>query len=140
MPCCSKSFAGPLVSILAVLEQKLGVRLAVKWHPLLLRGPEAEVGVAQRVLSQLLSVIESGTHFRAAEVDQASRLLREEPDVDLLEALSRDHLCCTHKTKDCSALTTTATVFFRAINRSDLVFGVGPAGTGKTYLAMAIWP
>ena len=132
-----QELCGPIGQHLKVLEQNLDVRLVQNGNSLLLRGCAAEVEMAQRVLSQLLSVIENGTHFRAAEVDQASRLLREEPDVDLLE-LFRETIFVAHKKRRIVPRSPRQRQYFRAINRSDLVFGVGPAGTGKTYLAMAM--
>lgn len=98
--------------------------------------PDA-VDLAVRVLEQVYALTSTGVPVTAVDVDQACRLLRTEPGAQLLDYRAQTVLIGTRK-KAIYPRTPRQRDYVRAFNDNDVVFGVGPAGTGKTYLAMAV--
>jgi phosphate starvation-inducible PhoH-like protein len=98
--------------------------------------PDA-VDLAVRVLEQVYALTSTGVPVTAVDVDQACRLLRTEPGAQLLDYRAQTVLVGTRK-KAIYPRTPRQRDYVRAFNDNDVVFGVGPAGTGKTYLAMAV--
>jgi phosphate starvation-inducible PhoH-like protein len=100
-------------------------------------GDAAAVELAARVLEQVYALTSSGTPVTSVDVDQACRLLRAEPEAQLLDYRAQTVLVGTRK-KAIYPRTPRQRDYVRAFQDNDVVFGVGPAGTGKTYLAMAV--
>jgi len=124
---------------LAVLEDRLGVEAVVNGNAISLRGPEASTARAKSVLAQLYSRLAQGEMIGVGEVVGAIRHARSyepadglEPGADLPEAQrirTRKRLI--------TARTPAQSAYVASLQRNDLVFSTGPAGTGKTYLAVA---
>ena len=124
---------------LAVLEDRLGVEAVVNGNAISLRGPEACTARAKSVLVQLYSRLAQGEMIGVGEVVGAIRHARSyepadglEPGADLPEAQrirTRKRLI--------TARTPAQSAYVASLQRNDLVFSTGPAGTGKTYLAVA---
>jgi len=89
------------------------------------------------LLEQLEAIASTGHNLKPREVEQMARLLREEPETDLI-ALLCDTVQVGVGNKKIYPRTLTQRRYLNAIRAHDLVFGIGPAGTGKTYLAMAM--
>ncbi|MFN7145914.1 MAG: PhoH family protein, partial [Myxococcota bacterium] len=100
-------------------------------------GAEANVEHAARVLEQLYAVASTGVSLTQADVDQACRLLRSEPDAQLIDYRS-DVVIMGARKRAIYPRTPRQKQYVHAFDSNDIVFGVGPAGTGKTYLAMAV--
>jgi phosphate starvation-inducible PhoH-like protein len=100
-------------------------------------GPEAQVEVARRVLEQLYGVLRAGDPVGARDVQEAIRMLSAEPQVDLREVYE-DVLADVGARRRITAKTLAQRQYVDLIRKRDVVFAVGPAGTGKTYLAMAM--
>jgi len=86
-------------------------------------------------IAQLLALIEKGHMLRFPDFSQYCRLMAREPDVDLL-ALQKE--CIFSGKRNIYPRSPRQLTYYKSMQRNDLVFGVGPAGTGKTYLAMAM--
>ena len=95
------------------------------------------VALACRVLEQLYAVASTGAAITPADVDQACRLLRSEPGAQLVDYRS-DVVIVGARKRVIYPRTPRQRLYVHAFERNDVVFGVGPAGTGKTYLAMAV--
>jgi hypothetical protein len=100
-------------------------------------GPTAEVGLARKVLEHLYGVLKSGRPVGAPEVRDAVRMVMQEPDVDLDEAID-DVLADVGSRRRIGAKTLAQRHYIDLMRKHDVVFAIGPAGTGKTYLAMAM--
>jgi phosphate starvation-inducible PhoH-like protein len=124
---------------LAVLEDRLGVEAVVNGNAVSLRGPEASTATAKSVLEQLYSRLAQGEMIGVGEVVGAIRHARSyepadglEPGADLPEAQQ-----IRTRKRLITARTPAQSAYLESLQRNDLVFSTGPAGTGKTYLAVA---
>jgi len=100
-------------------------------------GPTVEVGLARKVLEHLYGVIRSGRPVGAPEVRDAVRMVTQEPGVDL-DGVIDDVLADVGSRRRIGAKTLAQRHYIDLMRKHDVVFAIGPAGTGKTYLAMAM--
>lgn len=117
---------------LIILEEALGVRIAPRGNRFAVSGPAHSRARAIEVLNGLYKQLERGGPLGPADVRGAARLAHAEdaaPDTAGLAFRTPKRLI--------SARTPNQRLYMEAFGRADLVFGVGPAGTGKTYLAVA---
>ena len=126
---------------LALVEQRLKVSAAPRGNHVLIKGAAAAVDQARRVLESLYSSLEEGRTIDIADVDAVIRMIETEDSQLTLPTLEkkgkvRMAQIATRKST-VLARTPAQDAYIRAMERSELVFGVGPAGTGKTYLAVA---
>lgn len=120
------------------LERHLGVSLSSRGNQIAIMGPPERAQTAERVLQALYQCLEQGRHVGDAEVDDAVRLIRESEDgLDAVAALHSEDLILRTKKRHVAPRSPRQAHFISALQRSELVFGIGPAGTGKTYLAVA---
>jgi phosphate starvation-inducible PhoH-like protein len=127
-------------SHLARIEHLLGVSLASRGNQVTIRGPEPAVQRALLVLNSLWSRLEGGLPVGAAEIDTAVRFAGEEPSADPgspLGSFNRPEAGIRTRKRLISPRTVTQAAYIEALGRYELTFGLGPAGTGKTYLAVA---
>jgi len=127
---------GSLDDNLRALESALGVRLRTSGHHVLAEGDAEGVERAERVLGRLGDLLRSGYRFGRDDVKVAAQLVATDPDVALEDYFLKASVRTAGK-RQVTPKTPTQRRYLEAIDSSDLVFGVGPAGTGKTYLAMA---
>jgi len=126
---------------LALIERRLGVDARARGNLVTLSGPPATVALARRVLESLYDRLLEGHDVLQGDVEGAVRMAEVE-DAQLplptLDESSRMRLAriATRK-KSVVARTPMQDAYIRAMDRCELVFGLGPAGTGKTYLAVA---
>jgi phosphate starvation-inducible protein PhoH and related proteins len=120
---------------LALLEQHLPVSLAARGNLVTISGEVEAVDRAAAVLEDLYRRLEGGLDLSRNEVDAAVRMMVRGPgDV---AALSNDDVAIRTERRRVSPRSPTQAAYLRAMRDHDLVFGIGPAGTGKTYLAVA---
>ena len=119
---------------LARIEQALGVRVSCRGNRVAIAGEKARVEAAQAALEGLWRRLERGEAVGRAEVDAAIRLADNEVDPRL--PLS-DLPAIRTRRGAVGPRSTGQAAYMEALARSEMVFGVGPAGTGKTYLAVA---
>jgi phosphate starvation-inducible PhoH-like protein len=134
-PRAMRGLMGELGANLKVLGRTLRVRLSVRGEQLTISGELDQIERAFAVIQQLVELLRAGHVLSTADIDQASRMLVREPDVRLLELYS-DTISVGKKRLHPRSLRQRD--YIQAVRTSPLVFGVGPAGTGKTYLAMAM--
>jgi phosphate starvation-inducible protein PhoH and related proteins len=134
-PALLLSIGGPQSEHLAVLSREFGVDAGVRGNLILLRGPKASVASAERALIEILSLLDGGK-MRSTDVARSLRTMREHPDLKLSDLVNDVVLATPRKT--ITAKGVQQQLYVNAMRHHDVVFGIGPAGTGKTYLAMAM--
>ncbi len=127
---------GPGGDLLRSIEQEWGVSAGVRGNQLLLRGAPDAVARAERAASEVLAQLEKNPRLREADVLRAIRTLASHPEVRLGDFMNEPVLVAPRKTIVPKGVAQHA--YVQAIREHDVVFGIGPAGTGKTYLAMAM--
>jgi phosphate starvation-inducible PhoH-like protein len=132
-----REVVGELGAHLKVLGRALGVKAGQRGDQVTITGQDGSIRLAAYVLRQLHEVAADGIPLVPADVDQACRLVRHDPGVHLID-LYRDTINVGTGKKRLSPRSQTQRRYVQAIREQELVFGVGPAGTGKTYLAMAM--
>jgi phosphate starvation-inducible PhoH-like protein len=117
-------------SHLSQLEQRLDVSVASRGNEVDIIGPREQTEMARDVLNGLYSRLKQGHPIDHSDVDAALRMSRTPiPDIGSLAISTRK--------KNILPRSMQQAVYLKAIDDNDLVFGLGPAGTGKTYLAVA---
>jgi phosphate starvation-inducible PhoH-like protein len=127
---------GSLDENLRNLESALKVRLKTSGHDVVVEGGADDVARAERVLEQLGELLRGGYRFARGDVKTAAQLVMQNPDVELQEYFLKGAARPVGR-KQVAPKSVTQRRYLDAIEQFDIVFGVGPAGTGKTYLAMA---
>ena len=122
---------GEYDSHLALIEDRLGIEAHAHGNVITLSGSEAECEIARNVLETLYKRAVSGDAIGAGDFDGLIRHAREAsvPGDAQAQVATRRRVV--------KARTLMQSTYIRALEKSDLVFGVGPAGTGKTYIAVA---
>jgi len=133
-----QTLIGPQGSHLELIGRKTGTRIEVQGSTLTLFGPDPEgTGTAESCLRQMYELLRSGHKLHPQDVDFALRVLDREPGADL-KRFFKENLYVVSPRKTISPKTLNQRDYLHAIRNNDLAFGIGPAGTGKTYLAVAM--
>jgi phosphate starvation-inducible PhoH-like protein len=122
---------------LKLLEKSLQVSTHLADETLEIEGAEESVRRAQRVVEEYTELAEHGTRFENAEVQAFLRILAEDPEATL-KGLAEAGRPRTFGKKAVSPKSLNQRRYVDAIEKHDMVFGIGPSGTGKTYLAVAM--
>jgi len=117
------------------LESLFNVRIRTQGHDLLVEGDSPDLDKVDRVVGQLTSLLRDGYKLSNSDVKTASDLVAQNGAVDIRDHFLRGSV--TPGKRRVAPKTATQRRYLDAIEQFDIVFGVGPAGTGKTYLAMA---
>ncbi len=119
------------------LENALGVKISASGNALIIAGDEPQRALAGRVATQLYDLIQRGYPVYPSDVDYAVRILSRDHTANLQDIfLDTVYVSSNRRTITPKSLAQKA--YIDAIRNYDIVFGIGPAGTGKTYLAMAV--
>jgi phosphate starvation-inducible PhoH-like protein len=127
---------GPQGINLRHLEQKSGLRILNSGTSLQLTGKSGEQNLVAGLLYQLYHLLKQGDLIYPADIDYAYSMLEQDPGADLAKLFS-DFVFIGSPRRNISPKTLTQRDYVKALRENDVVFGVGPAGTGKTYLAVA---
>jgi phosphate starvation-inducible PhoH-like protein len=118
------------------LENQFGVRIRTQGHELMVEGDAAAVGRVNSIIEQLTSLMRDGYKLSTSDVKTAADLVVQDEAVDLRDHFLKGSLTAAGKRR-VAPKTVNQRRYLDAIEQNDIVFGIGPAGTGKTYLAMA---
>ncbi len=121
----------------ALIEQECSVTIALRGAELLISGQEADAALAENVIVKLMDMIARNELVDRSRIRYAIALARE-GKVDMIDEILRSVVAITHRGKQIKCKTLGQQEYVQAIRDHDLTFAVGPAGTGKTYLAMAL--
>ena len=119
------------------LEQDFQVTIVDRNGSVMITGEEENVSKASRVLRQLTALSDHGNEIEEQSVDYAIEMGKEDQEEKLME-MDADCICLTISGKPIKPKTLGQKAYVDAIRKNMIVFGLGPAGTGKTYLAMAM--
>ena len=128
---------GPNDENISFMESRLNLRLSGRGGELRLSGEESEVQFGMELLNQLMGMAEKGHAISVADITYCIGALQEGMARDLGEALNQV-LQTTVRGRLIKAKTIGQYRYVQAIRKQDVVFGIGPAGTGKTYLAVVM--
>lgn len=122
---------------LKLIEREFDVKIIARGENLNVSGTEKNVGDASRLFDQLLDIIRIGRPVRQHEILYAIRAIHQQAELDL-HSIYLDKIDVMSKKQYVTPKTSGQKIYVDAIRQYDIVFGIGPAGTGKTYLAMAM--
>jgi len=119
------------------LETRYDVRITARGHDVTLRGDERQVEEVERVIRDLVQMLREKPALTASEVRSALRMVGHEPGADV-KSLLADGITVPSRRKLITPKTINQKRYLDAIRSHDLVIAIGPAGTGKSYLAVAM--
>jgi phosphate starvation-inducible PhoH-like protein len=122
---------------LKLLERCFQVSARLGEEALEIEGEEVNVRRAQRLVEEYSELVERGTRFESAEIEGYLRIISQDPDATL-KGLAEAGRPRTFGKKSITPKSLNQRSYVDAIERHDMVFGIGPSGTGKTYLAVAM--
>ncbi len=134
----ARDLFGPHNENVALIAGKSGARIDTRGNTATLRASSKEaVSHAASVLVQLYGILRKGQPVGQGDVERALAVLAREPEASLTTVFAADAVAVSPK-KAVTPKSVTQKQYISAIRENDLVFGIGPAGTGKTYLAVAM--
>ena len=126
---------GNLDCNLKLIEEHLGVVIIQRDNMLTIKGDKLET--AEKVINELMTLIEKGEKLDTQKVTYIIDLCKQ--GISYAEShMDKDIVCYTHMGKPLKPKTLGQKYYIRSMRNKDVVFGIGPAGTGKTYLAVAM--
>jgi phosphate starvation-inducible protein PhoH and related proteins len=132
-----ETLSGTMEENFRYLSERLGVRLSARGETVTLDGPAESVDMARKLLEELGRLVARGYAVGLEEFRTALRVLEEDPAIDLVEFFTDASIPDSVK-RVVVPRNLKQRLFIQTVVRHDLVFTVGPAGTGKTYLAVAL--
>ena len=133
----AKILFGPHNDHLKAIEKSLEVKVHTKGGNVLIEGDDLDVDLAGRVLKELQRLLKRGYPIYVSDVDFAIRILSGDRSVNL-EDIFLDTVYISSQKKVVTPKSVVQKEYIDVIRKYDMVIGIGPAGTGKTYLAMAM--
>lgn len=118
------------------IEKELNVTISARGDQLKIAGEEPAINLAEKVLSSLCKMVSRGETLNEQKI-MYTITLASDGEEHKLSQISDDCVCVTSKGKPIKSKTLGQKQYIEAMNHNTIVFGIGPAGTGKTYLAVA---
>lgn len=122
---------------LKIIQRSLGVKIRIRGSTMEIEGDPVEAELSTKVVKQLYALLEKGYPVYGSDVDYAIRILSGDGGANLQDIFLDTIYISSHK-RIITPKSVAQKAYIDAIRRHDIVFGIGPAGTGKTYLAMAM--
>lgn len=132
----ARNLFGPRDENIKYLRKYFNVKTSVRGNHLTLIGSKMDVENTNKVINELHGIIKKGFVISASDIDQAVRFVSHAQDA--ASSLHKDQIYIFPSKKIVMPKTKNQKTYIDAIKRHDMVIGIGPAGTGKTYLAMAM--
>lgn len=131
------SLFGSFDENIKIIENEFNVSIISRGSSIKIVGDGENVSYAQRAISSMLSLINKGEALTQQNVRYALSLVKEGKE-EKLSSIASDTICITAKGKPIKPKTLGQKKYCEAIENNTITFGIGPAGTGKTYLAVAM--
>ena len=131
------ALTGPGQEHLKAVARALGVESGVRGNIIRLSGAAEAVALAERFFAEAATLLENGTELNAHDFVRGVQALRDDPTISLRD-LFEDVVLIPARKRPIAAKSLAQKRYIQSIRTHDLTFGIGPAGTGKTYLAMAM--
>jgi len=119
------------------IEKKFSVRITTRENQIKIIGDPDNIEMVERLLDQLLSMLSSGNKLVNGDIKFAIRLMAEDPQIDLVK-LFAERIAVAPRKGFITPKGANQRDMIQAIRENDIVLAIGPAGTGKTYLAVAM--
>lgn len=132
-----KILAGEHDTHLKIIEKKIGAHIHVRGNQVTITGNEADAELSAKLLTELYEVIKSGYPIYPTDIELSIRMLKHNQSVALKEVFL-DTIPIPTKRRVITPKSVNQKRYIDAIRNYDIVIAIGPAGTGKTYLAMAM--
>lgn len=120
-----------------VIEDEINVRIGVEADNIAISGEEKAASLAGTVINRLIILLRKGERIDKSRIRYAIELAAEGRD-ELIEEIMSDVIAITYRGKQIKSKTLGQQKYVSAMKNNTITFGIGPAGTGKTYLAMAM--
>ncbi len=120
-----------------VMEEALNVRLVFRGQEVKISGSQQQVDLAGDILNRLMAQASRGEVITRQSVNYLVQMAKEN-ELEKLQDYSGEYICLTDKGRPIKAKTQGQKIYVDAIRKNAIVFGIGPAGTGKTFLAVAM--
>lgn len=124
-------------SHLRMLEERLGGKCVVRGEEMVISGEKEEVGRTEAAANELLSMVRRGHGLTPADVSYIISQVQEGQEGGMADALAKV-VATTYRGRPIKAKTLGQAQYLKSMDKSTIVFGIGPAGTGKTYLAVVM--
>jgi phosphate starvation-inducible PhoH-like protein len=121
---------------LRTIEDAFGVKISSRGNEIFVAGPAENRAAVEKMIDEMQQLIEQGYPLKRSDVQTSVRVMRDKPLTNLIEFFTDDAIGQAVR-RVVSPRNMAQKLYLQAINDNDIVFGVGPAGTGKTYLAVA---
>jgi phosphate starvation-inducible PhoH-like protein len=118
------------------IENIFGVSIYSRGGKITVKGAGKGVEASTKFLNEIYNIITKGYKLELGDIEPAARIVIE--DKVSLEEIFLDTVCISTRKRIIAPKSITQKIYIEAIRKNDIVFGIGPAGTGKTYLAMAM--
>ena len=132
-----KALCGERNGNLRLIEKRLGITINIRGNDLLLHGPQPDVEMAENLLNQLYGLLTDGYPIYDRDIEYSLRILAGNHKAKL-KPIFLDRVYIPSKKRTITPKSINQKIYIDSIRKYDIVFGIGPAGTGKTYLAMAM--
>jgi len=121
---------------LRMLEDAFDVRISSRGREIFVQGSPENIAPAERLLDDMQQLIGQGYPLKRSDISTGVRVMRDKPDINLVEFFTDDSLQLAVK-RVATPRNLAQKLYLQAIQENDIVFAIGPAGTGKTFLAVA---
>lgn len=118
------------------IERVFGIQLHIRGNKLRIEGEQKHIDRTERFLSEMYGLIEKGYQIEPGDIELASRIALS--DKNSLEDIFLDTICISTRKRIIAPKSIAQKHYIDSIRKNDVVFSIGPAGTGKTYLVMAM--
>ncbi|HHY90146.1 MAG TPA: phosphate starvation-inducible protein PhoH [Clostridiales bacterium] len=132
-----KALFGNFDENIKIIEEKYPVHIVYRQGEVVILGAEEHVNFVEQLLYRLMQILRSGESLDSQKIHYAIQLV-EKGQGESIKGLLEDVVCITAKGKQIKPKTLGQKRYVESIKKNDIVFGIGPAGTGKTYLAVAM--
>jgi phosphate starvation-inducible PhoH-like protein len=132
-----KNLLGEHDGNIKLIEKLEPVKMGIRGNDISISGEGISVGLVKNLLVQLYAIMKKGYPVYPADIDYAHRILSENSRADL-EKIFLDTVFISSKKQIITPKSIAQKLYIDSIRNYDMIFGIGPAGTGKTYLAMAM--
>ena len=122
---------------LPVFEEEIGVRIKIRSDGIAIEGDAEQVALCRTILEKLLEMQRKGEPINRGRIRYAIDIAKD-GNADMIKEIMGDVVALTNRGKQVKCKTLGQKKYLQALKNHELVFGVGPAGTGKTYLAVAM--
>src|SRR6185369_11663764 len=122
---------------LRMLEDEFVVKISSRGNEITVQGKPENVALVEKLLAQMQQLIGQGYPLKKSDISTAMRVLHDKPEINVVEFFTDDSLGASLK-RVVTPRNLAQKLYLQAVQEYDIVFAIGPAGTGKTFLAVAV--